>query len=151
QVISRGDAATLIARADAGGDALVPATGMWDTASYNCAPRGVSLFEDVSPTDPACRYVHYLASRLTIRCDASRFCPSASANRGAMASLVAQASVQPQGDAGVPVSYGPDPSTGRSYNCDPSSPTPDVHFNDVPSTDPLCKHVHYLWANGIVE
>jgi len=25
-----------------------------------------------------------------------------------------------------------------------------VHFSDVPATDAFCKHVHYLWAKGII-
>ena len=30
------------------------------------------------------------------------------------------------------------------------SPSPAIHFTDVPATDTFCKHVHYLWARGII-
>ena len=65
-----------------------------------------------------------------------------------MAAFIAKALVAPQGGAGRPAAYGPDPVTGLSYSCDAGSPT--IHFTDVPATDVFCKHVHYLWAKGII-
>jgi len=47
------------------------------------------------------------------------------------------------------MTYGPDSVTGLSYSCNTGSPN--VHFADVPATDTFCKHVHYLWAKGIIE
>jgi hypothetical protein len=46
------------------------------------------------------------------------------------------------------MTYGPDPTTGLSYSCDAGSPN--VHFTDVMATDAFCRHVHYLWAKGII-
>ena len=46
------------------------------------------------------------------------------------------------------MTYGPDPVTGLSYSC--NSGSPNVHFTDVPVTDTFCKHVHFLWARGII-
>jgi hypothetical protein len=39
--------------------------------------------------------------------------------------------------------------TGRSYSCNPASPN--RHFTDVTVSNAFCKHIHYLWARGIVE
>ena len=47
------------------------------------------------------------------------------------------------------MTYGPEPVTGLSYSCDAGSPN--VHFTDVPAADTFCKHVHYLWAKGIIS
>jgi hypothetical protein len=74
-------------------------------------------------------------------CDAGLFCPGDDLTRLEMASFVARALVQPGGDDAVPL-------TTDSYSCDPASPN--IHFTDVPETDPLCKAVHYLWAQGII-
>lgn len=52
------------------------------------------------------------------------------------------------GGNAVPLTYGPDPVTGLSYSCDTSSP--DVHFTDVPVSNPFCKHIHFLWAKGVI-
>ena len=65
-----------------------------------------------------------------------------------MSQSLPPAMVAPAGGAGVPLAYGPDPVTGFSYSCDTGSPS--VHFTDVPATDTFCKHVHFLWAKGIV-
>ena len=65
-----------------------------------------------------------------------------------MAAFVAKAIVAPAGGAGLPQTYGPDPVTGFSYSC--NAGTPNIHFTDVPVTDQFCKHVHYLWAKGII-
>ena len=66
-----------------------------------------------------------------------------------MAGLIARALVAPAGDAAVPSAYGPDPGSGRSYACDGARPV--LHFVDVAASDPLCKHVHDLWARGIID
>ena len=34
------------------------------------------------------------------------------------------------------------------YSCHPDYP--DIHFTDVPLTDPFCRHVHFLWARGVI-
>jgi hypothetical protein len=56
--------------------------------------------------------------------------------------------VAPGGGPAVPTTYGPDPVTGFSYSCDLA--TPNLHFADVPASAPFCRHVHYLWARGVV-
>jgi hypothetical protein len=42
-----------------------------------------------------------------------------------------------------------DPGTGFSYSCDPGAPN--IHFADVPASNPFCKHIHYLWAKNVVS
>ena len=70
--------------------------------------------------------------------------PATNLTRLKMASFVANAYLQrPQPlpappPAAPPLTY--DDGNGRSYSCDPASPN--VHFTDVPETDPLCSHAH---------
>ena len=72
----------------------------------------------------------------------------AAVRRGAVAGFIAQALVAPAGDGAVPLAYGPDGATGRSYSCDAGAPN--LHFDDVAASDPQCRHVHYLWARGFI-
>ena len=65
-----------------------------------------------------------------------------------MAAFVAKGIVAPAGGSAVPLTYGPDSVTGRSYSCDAASPS--LSFTDVPIDSVFCKHVHYLWAKGII-
>ena len=53
-----------------------------------------------------------------------------------------------KGGTAVPVSY-TDPVTSRSYSC--ISGSANLHFTDVPVSNAFCKHIHYLWAKGIVD
>ena len=147
QNVSRGQMAIFLARTRAGGDANVPDSATVNDVPYNCTDGGVSLFEDVAPTDSFCKHVHYIAAQeITRGCDPSFYCPDDVVTRLQMASLTAKAIVAPGGGAAVPVTY--DAGNGRAYSCDAASPN--VHFTDVPETDPFCKHVHYLWARGII-
>ena len=86
---------------------------------------------------------------VTLGCSETEFCPAAIANRDSMAGFIAKAVVAPGGGSAVPLVYGPDTVTGRSYSCDFGGPN--THFTDVPPTDPFCKHVHFLWAKGIID
>jgi S-layer family protein len=116
---------------------------------YNCVAGGSSAFTDVLPTDTFCRHVHYIAvQNVTLGCGPAMYCPNDLVTRLQMASFVAKAMVAPGGGPAVPLTYGPDPVTGLSYSCDTGSPN--THFTDVPATDQFCKHVHFLWAKGVV-
>jgi hypothetical protein len=149
QSISSGQLAMVLARALAGGGAHIPESGMVNDVPYDCAAGGVSLFSDVAPTDAVCKHVHYLAAQnVTFGCSATELCPSAQVTRGEIAEFVAQAIVAPGGDAAIPEHY-LDSVTSRRYNCTPA--TPNLHFTDVPVTDPLCKYPHYLWAKGVIS
>jgi hypothetical protein len=94
--------------------------------------------------------VHYVAAQnVTSGCGTNLFCPDQNATRAEMAIFIAKAIVAPAGGSGVPLTYGPDPVTGFSYSCDAGSPN--LHFTDVFVADTYCKHVHFLWARGIIQ
>ena len=150
QTVSRGQMAIFIAKGIAGTAALVPASGVVGLQAYNCVSGGVSLFTDVQPTDIDCKHIHYIAAQnVTSGCKTGQYCPNDDVTRLQMAGFIAKAVVAPAGGAGVPATYGPDAVTGLSYSCNAGSPN--VFFTDVPATDPFCKHVHYLWAKGIIS
>lgn len=149
QKVPRDQMAIFLARAIARGGANIPSSGTVGALAYNCAPAGTSLFTDVSPTDASCKSVHYIAGQnVTSGCGSGMFCPSRLVTRAEMAIFVAKGIVAPGGGAAVPAAYGPDPATGRSYSCNAGSP--DLHFSDVPASDSSCKHVHFLWAKGVI-
>ena len=148
--VSRSQMAIFIAKAMAGGAAQVSSSGSAGTQGYFCTAGGTSIFLDVAPEDSFCRHVHYLAvQNVTLGCGSGNYCPNTNINRSDMAIFIAKAIVAPQGGPGVPVTYGPDPETGLSYSCDAGSPS--LHFTDVSPSDSFCKHVHYLWARGIIS
>ncbi len=148
-VVARDQMSIFIAKGIAGLGELVPTTGIANGQTYNCSAGGHSIFTDVAPSDSFCRHVHYLASQnVTLGCSATQYCPSQTITRDAMASFIAKAIVAPGGGNAVPLSY-TDPGTGLSYSCNLASPS--IHFTDVPASNAFCKHIHYLWAKGIVS
>ncbi len=151
--VPRDQMAIFIAKALAGSGESVPTTGtvffpgLPFGSTYNCSPGGTSLFFDIDPTDIFCKHVHYLAAQnVTLGCGGFKFCPGSTVTRDAMASFIAKAVVAPQGGAGVPETFS---ESGRSYSC--SAASPNIHFTDVPASHPFCKHIHFLWAKGIVS
>ena len=147
--VSRGAMAIFIAKGISGGGANVPSSGTINAQPYDCGPGGHSLFTDVLPSDIFCKHVHYVATQnVTLGCATGKYCPADNVLRLDMASFIAKAVVAPAGGPGVPATYGPDPVTGLSYSCSVGSPN--VHFTDVPVTNTFCKHVHYLWARGMI-
>ncbi len=151
QTVNRGAMAIFIAKGIAGGGPNVPISGQVSGIDYNCVAgaAGASVFTDVKPTDSFCKHVHYIAAQnVTAGCTASTYCPNGTVTRDAMASFIAKAIVAPNGGNAIPKVYGPDPVTGFSYNCNTFGTQ--IHFSDVPATNPFCKHIHYLWARGIV-
>ena len=66
-----------------------------------------------------------------------------------MGLFVARGLFAPIGGSAVPVTYGPDPITSRSYSC--AAGSPNLNFTDISTSDSFCRHVHYLWARGIVS
>jgi hypothetical protein len=148
--VSRGQMAVFVAKGTAGSGEYVPTTGSLNSQPYDCSPGGVSRFSDVTPTDFFCRHAHYLrAQNVTLGCSPTTYCPGQTVTRDAMASFIAKAILAPGGGNAVPLTYGPDPATSRSYSCSPGSPN--IHFTDVPVSNAFCKHIHFLWAKGIVD
>ncbi len=149
--VPRVNMAIFIARAIAGGAGFLPDRGVVNGTPYACLfSGGTSLFSDVATTDPACPAVHYLAAlNVATGFAPGVFSPAPNVNRGEMAIFMARGVVAPAGGAGIPQTYGPDATTGRSYSCNAGSPN--LFFTDVFPADIFCKHVHYLWARGIID
>ena len=140
--------AVFIARTRAGGDANIPVSGTAQGQPYNCAAGGTSLFSDVPPTNPFCRHVHYIYStNVTTGCEPGKYCPDPNVTRAQMALFISRAIAG--NDAAVPVAYGPDPVTGRSYSCNPGSPN--LHFTDITTSDIFCRATHFLWAKDVIS
>ncbi len=151
QAVPRDQMAIFLAKVIAGGGVNVPVTGQVNGRDYRCngGLSGESVFTDVSPSDPACKHIHYIAAQnVTLGCSATQFCPNDLVSRDGMAAFIAKSYVAPNGGSSIPAIYGPDPVTGLSYSCDVHAPN--THFSDVPVADPFCKFVHYLWARGFV-
>ncbi len=151
--VPRDQMSIFIAKAMAGSGGNVPAsgtlTGVPFGSQYNCTAGGASLLIDVTPTDSFCKHAHYLASHnVTAGCGNFKYCPSQLVTRDAMASFIAKALVSPAGGNAIPASY-TDPGTHRSYSCVAGSAN--IHFTDVPVSNAFCKHIHYLWAKGVVD
>jgi cysteine-rich repeat protein len=148
--VRRDQMGLFLGRAIAKGGANIPQSGSVGLSPYNCTVGGVSLFSDVAPTDSTCKAIHYIASKnVTGGCGGGAYCVSQNVTRAEMGIFVARGIVQPGGGAAVPLTYGPDPVTGRSYSCNAASPN--LNFTDITTADSFCKHVHYLWAKGIVS
>ena len=143
--------AVFIARAQAGSDAAIPVSGTAQGNPYNCIGGGISQFTDIDPSNPFCRHVHYIFSTgVTTGCVTTpprQYCPADNVSRGQMALFIARAVAG--SDGAVPVTYGPDPVTGRSYSCNAGSPN--LHFTDITTGDIYCRHTHYLWAKNVIS
>ena len=140
-----------IARAQAGGDANIPVSGSAQGNPYNCVSGGQSQFSDIAPDNPFCRHVHYIFSTgVTTGCvwDAP-----AAVLPGRQRDARPDGALHRAGARGrrrrVPLTYGPDPVTGRSYSCDAA--TPNLHFTDVAASDIFCRHTHFLWAKNVIS
>ena len=146
--VPRDQMAIFLARGIAHGGANVPVSGSVNGKPYNCVAGGVSLFSDVSPTAISCKSIHYIAAQnVTTGCQTGLYCPAQNVSRAQMAIFVAKGIVAPAGGAGVPLTY-TDPDTHVSYSCDPASPN--LLFSDVTTSDPFCKHVHFLYAKNVI-
>ncbi|HKA38014.1 MAG TPA: S8 family serine peptidase [Thermoanaerobaculia bacterium] len=146
--VTRFQMAVFLSRSLAGGDANVIQSAAAQGQPYNCVSGGTSLFTDVPPDNPFCRHVHYIyAANVTTGCEPGKFCPNDSVTRAQMSLFVSRAMAG--SDAAVPLAYGPDPVTGRSYSCDPASPN--LHFTDVTTSDIFCRGTHFLWAKNVIS
>ena len=107
----------------------------------------MSLFpNDVPPTDGGCRHIHYIYSKgLTAGCAPGTYCSGSDTNRWQAAVFLAGAIAG--SDAGVPVS-GTVPGVG-DYNCVSGGTT--LFPNDVPASDAACRHIHYIYSQGVTS
>jgi len=151
-LVTRGQIAAFVARIELGGDSAVPVTGLVaGVGRYACGKGGVSLFSDVSPTDPFCGAIHWLvAAGRSFRCDeqaapGTTWCPASAITRGSFARILARGLTS--GDAAVPNVHS-DARTGRSYDCGDGKANA---FSDVTDASPLCRFVYFIWAKGVVD
>lgn len=120
----------------------VPSVG-----AYDCVAGGTSLFpNDVPPEDGGCRFIHYVYGKgLTAGCAPGSFCPGAGITRWQAAVFLAGAVAG--GDENVPAA-GVVPGVG-SYDCVAGGTS--LFPNDVPPEGGGCRHVHYIFAQGITS
>jgi len=150
--VTRGQMAAFIARAEVGGEANIPPIGQVPGAGrYSCGAGGVSLFSDVTPSDGFCAAIHWLAAAgQSFGCAEQpplqkTWCPAATIDRGALAEILARALTGD--DAAVPAKRA-NPGNGRGYDCTDGLPNA---FSDVPDSSPLCRHVYFIWSQGVID
>ena len=141
-LVTRWQMAPFIAAAQVGA-AQVPYSGtVPGMGPFDCTTGGVSVFSDVSPVDPACRFIHYLAVHgITAGCGGGSYCPADNVDRWQMAVFLSAAMLD-----GNPI-----PTTGTvpgmgPYDCSPGGTSV---FNDVLPQDGGCPAIHFIAANGI--
>ena len=73
--------------------ASIPVTGtVLGMGDYDCSDGGQSVFADVAPTDPACRFIHYVAVEgITVGCGGGNYCPGNVLARDQMAVFLTKA------------------------------------------------------------
>ncbi|MGC8915609.1 MAG: carboxypeptidase regulatory-like domain-containing protein [Thermoanaerobaculum sp.] len=138
--MTRRQVAVWLAKAKTGG--AVPVSGtVPGLGSYNCVSGGTSVFLDVAPGEPTCKFIHYLAAQsITSGCGGGNFCPDSPVTRAQMAVFTAKATAP-----------GPIPSSGTvpgmgNYDCTAGGTSV---FNDVAPEAPTCRFIHYVAAQGI--
>jgi hypothetical protein len=90
--VTRWQMAVFLAAAMAGN--YVPSSGTVPSmGSYNCEPSGgTSVFADVAPNDPGCKFIHYIAATgVTAGCNPGYYCPAQDLHRDQMAVFVTTA------------------------------------------------------------
>jgi hypothetical protein len=99
-------------------------------------------FRDVPTSNPFYAKVETLFHNgVSAGCAETLFCPEAPVSRSDMALFVARGLAK--GDANVPVSG---TLNATAYNCIAGGASA---FTDVASTDPFCRHVHYIAAKNV--
>jgi hypothetical protein len=125
------------------GDLAPPTTGtVPGKGDYVCSPGGMSVFADITPGDPACSSIHFIAAEgITAGCNATDYCPREIVDRWQMAVFMATAMI---GDGTLPIS-GTVPGMG-DYDCQAGGSSV---FGDIDPEDPACPAVHYLAVTGV--
>ncbi len=90
--VNRWQMAVFIAKATTGGTPVPPSGNVPGMGDYDCSPGGVSVFADVPPEDPGCRFIHHIAAEgVTAGCDVNNYCPGDPVIRLQMAVFLAKA------------------------------------------------------------
>ena len=124
-------------------DGNVPVSGtVEDLGDFDCTAGGQSVFGDVPPGDPGCRFIHYLASTGISRgCGGGLYCPWSGVTRWQMAVFLSAATTDPDT---IPAS-GTIPGKG-DFECGAGGQSV---FDDVPPEDPGCRFIHHMAVEGI--
>lgn len=140
--ITRWEMAVFLASAMVG-SGTVPTSGtIPGYGSFNCTPGGSSVFTDVPPTDPGCKFIHYiLGYGITAGCAPGQYCPQQAVTRWQMAVFLGVA----MASRGILPVSGTVPGYG-SFNCVSGGATV---FSDVPPTDGGCPYVHFIATQGV--
>ena len=146
--VSRGAMAIFVAKALAGGGPNVPESGTRRRKSLQLRRRRLrrlALHRRGSDRHLLQAGPLHRRPERDGRLLGNHYCPNGTITRIEMAAFIAKAIVAPLGGTAIPLSY-TDPVTNLSYNCNGAN----IHFTDVPYSNVFCKHVHFLWAKGII-
>jgi len=140
--ITRWQMVVFLSQSIVGPAGVVPVSGSVRGNPYDCVVGGTSLFTDVQPEDPGCRFVHFIYARgITAGCAPDLYCPGDPVNRWQMAVFLASAMVGEGNPIPVAGVVG-----GRAYHCVARGVS---LFEDVPAADGGCPSVHYIYAAGV--
>ncbi len=133
--------AVFLSRALLGSGVAVPVSGTVGSSPYSCTGGGISLFNDVAPTDVGCPGIHYIyGKQVTVGCAPGTYCPDELTPRWQMAVFLSRAMLGP----GVPI-----PTTGTvpaPYDCSAGGTS---LFADVAPTDVGCPGIHYIYSQAV--
>jgi hypothetical protein len=136
-IVNRWQMALFLARAMTG-EAEIPISGFIPgRGSYDCGNGGLSVFQDIAPTDGACPAIHHLAVEgVTSGCGGLNYCPQDAVTRRQMAVFLARAMA---GDNVIPT-VGTIPGWG-DFDCSQGGASV---FGDVTPEDWACAEIHYI-------
>lgn len=140
--VTRWQMAVFLGQSIVGPGGTVPASGTAHGQSFDCQAGGSSLFGDVPPEDPGCRFIHFLYQRgVTAGCGPALYCPASTVTRWQMAVFLATGMLGPGNPVPVAGEIG-----GYAYSCETGGVS---LFADVPPTDGGCPSVHYIFGQGV--
>lgn len=140
--VTRWQMAVFLSQSIVGPGGSVPVSGVAHDQPYDCQAGGSSLFLDVAPEDPGCRFVHFLYQRgVTAGCGPSLYCPASTVTRWQMAVFIAASMHGPGNPIPVDGEIG-----GSPYSCQEGGHS---LFSDVPPTDGGCPSVHFIFSQGV--
>jgi hypothetical protein len=138
--VNRAQIAVFLSRAKLGTNP--PAAGNGPNGSWDCTDGLPNHFTDVPDTEFFCPHVHWMwANNIAGGCAADAYCPWDPVSRSQMAIFTARTVL-----GGDPPAVGSGP--GGSWNCTDGLSN---QFTDVPDIMFYCRHVHWMWANGITS
>ena len=111
------------------------------TTAPPAGPLSSSTFS--RPTSSASTSTTSRRKNVTLGCGGFKYCPGhRDPRRDGLLHRQSHRGAQGGGN-GVPETFS---HSGRSYSCNAASPN--IHFTDVPASNPFCKHIHYPLGQG---